>query len=356
MPLTLRRTRPPLESLRPDRVCVIKPSALGDVVQTMSLLSGLRRLWPTSHISWVVKQSLADILRGQPDLDEILPLPSRFRSRPVAITREVLRALRAEPFDLAIDVQGLARSGLLCLASGATRRVGFANAREGAAFTYTDRVPVSTMDVPVIDRYWLLARALGATGNPPLPRLHCNPFVVANAREVLSGLPRPLLAVCPGTTWETKRWPPRYFAALARRAYAEFGAGLMIVGGDDTSGVAADLAANHPGPVVNLAGRTSLRELAAVSSVADVFLSGDTGPMHIAAAVGTRVVGVFTCTSPTRSGPGGSHDLVATRIGCAASYVRKCSSMACMDELRPARVWRSLRAALVSEAAHSRAA
>ena len=120
--------------------------------------------------------------------------------------------------------------------------------------------------------------------------------------------------------------------------------------------VCRELAKALTGPRVNLAGRTSLLGLAAVSSAADVFLSGDTGPMHLAAAVGTRVVAVFTCTSPARARPyGDGHRIVATRVSCAASYLKTCSTLHCLLELSPDRVWPALSAAL-SEAVERRQA
>jgi len=138
-------------------------------------------------------------------------------------------------------------------------------------------------------------------------------------------------------------------------AFDRYATGTVILGGPDETELCNEFEqrlrnASSGGarlPVVNLAGRTSLNKLAAVSATADVFLSGDTGPMHLAAAMGTPTVAVFTCTSPLRAGPHGSgHRIVATGVSCAASYLKNCPTLHCRDELTPQRVWASLDATL----------
>jgi ADP-heptose:LPS heptosyltransferase len=122
---------------------------------------------------------------------------------------------------------------------------------------------------------------------------------------------------------------------------------VLLVGGPGERALADQIAARLSGPVVNLAEQTRLLELAALLEAADIVCSGDTGPMHLAAALGTPVVAVFTCTSPVRAGPYGTgHRVVATRVACAASYLKRCGSMMCMHELVPDRVWPALDAAL----------
>jgi ADP-heptose:LPS heptosyltransferase len=133
---------------------------------------------------------------------------------------------------------------------------------------------------------------------------------------------------------------------LARRAEAEAGAGIVLVGGPGERRLADEIARAVPS-AHNLSEQTSLLQLAAILQAADVVCSGDSGPMHLAAAVDTRVVGLFTCTSPLRSGPyGRGHRVVATSVPCAGSYLKRCGSMICMRELTPQRVWPVLQAAL----------
>lgn len=340
--------RPALADLNPQRILLIKPSALGDVVQTLPLLTALRERWPDAHIAWVIKESLADLLTGHPDLDEVITYKDRARRLHYArALADLWIRLRRTPYDLAIDVQGLMRSGGMALASRAHRRVGFSTAREGAGLAYTDEIPVPTLQMPATQRYWLIAQALGLSNEVSPARIGLTPEYRQWAGEQLRDLPRPILAVHPGAKWQTKRWPAEHFAELCQRAVATFGAGVVLLGGPEIATECQHVATSLPGQAVNFAGRTSLRQLAAVADAADTFLSCDSGPMHLAAALGTPVVGVFTCTSPLRAAPhGDGHRSVQTEVSCAASYLRTCPHLKCMSELTPERVWPALNAVL----------
>src|SRR5262249_46452371 len=143
------------------------------------------------------------------------------------------RELRRRRFDLVIDLQGLLRSGLMALVSGAARRVGLADAREGAPWCYTDRVALPAGPLHAVDRCLLIARALGGEAAPPTFRLpHC-PVAAAWADAALAPLPRPWLVLAVGSRWLTKRWPTGHFAALAGRALAGRGGSAVFVGGAD---------------------------------------------------------------------------------------------------------------------------
>ncbi|HEY2157336.1 MAG TPA: glycosyltransferase family 9 protein, partial [Isosphaeraceae bacterium] len=161
------------------------------------------------------------------------------------------------------------------------------------------------------------------------------------ALALLADIPRPLLMLNVGARWVTKRWPPGHFAKVARRAVVERGAGLAAVGAPEDRPLVDELfAALGPLPCLDLCGKTTLPGLAAVASLADCFLSNDTGPLHLAAAAGARVVGVYTCTDPARTGPYGPRAVaVRSCVWCAPSFVKRCDRLECMDELTPDRVW-----------------
>ncbi|HEY1068238.1 MAG TPA: glycosyltransferase family 9 protein [Pirellulales bacterium] len=345
-------TRSPLTELEPRRVCLIKPSALGDVVHGLHVLSGLRKRWPQAKFSWVVNDGFADLLEGHPDLSEVIV----FRRREAKtwggmwnVGWELAARLRRAKFDLTIDMQGLLRSGLMTLATGAARRVGFANAREGSRWTYTDFVPVPTMETPWLSRYWPVVKAFGGPDEIQPARFGVTTGHRLSAAEHLAGLPRPLIGLHPGAQWVTKRWPPENFAKLVELANRHCGASLVLVGGPGDREAADQIAAALPRQSINLAGKTSLLELAALLERLDVFVSGDSGPMHLAAAVGCPCVSLFTCTSPLRFAPKGpQHQFVATTLACKESRLKTCASLACMSELSVARVWPTLRATLES--------
>lgn len=346
--------KPALDALEPERVCLIKPSALGDVVQTLPVVAGLRRRWPAATISWVVNRGFASLIEGHPDVDEVIPFDRAARG--VARWRgyaEFAGRLRRGRFDLAIDLQGLLRSGLMARLTGAGRRVGFAQGREGSPRCYTDRVDVPVV-LPAVIRNWRVAEALGCQGPPPASRVPMGSGEREWVAGVLAGAARPWLVIHPGAQWETKRWPTEHFAVIARRALAAHGGTVVLVGAAaEAENCAALAAALRPdvtaGRVRDLAQQTTLLQLAAVSEAADVFLAGDTGPMHLAAAVGTRVVALYTCTTPLRAAPHGEgHAVVATQVECAASYLKTCPKMICHDELSPERVWPAVHAALAA--------
>lgn len=343
-----RISSPALDQYEARRVCLIKPSALGDVVQTLPVLSALRRRYPQAHLSWVVNRTYAPLLGGHPDGVELIPVDRRAKGR----SRwrgfvQLARRLRSGKFDLVCDLQGLLRSGVMAALTGAPRRVGLSSAREGSAWFYTDVVDVPTLDMPAVDRYWLLVRALGAGESAKEFRLGLTAADQEWAAAQLARLGRPVLALHPGARWMTKRWPPAQFAALAARAQRECDAGVVLVGGPEEVPAARQIAAALEGPVQSLVGQTDLKQLAALLSQADLVVSGDSGPMHLAAAVGTPVVALFTCTSPVRAAPyGGGHTVVATQVDCAASYLKHCDRLDCMRELSVARVWPAVHAAL----------
>src|SRR5437764_5990169 len=162
-------TRPPLTDLQPRRVAVIKPSALGDIVHALPVLTALRRRWPHAHLTWVVTRTYEPLLRGHPDLDARLPFDRAALRRGVgtaALTAlSFARRLRAARFDLVIDLQGLLRTGLMTAATGAARRVGLSTAREGAARCYTD-VVADEWGQHAVERNWRITEALGAGSEP----------------------------------------------------------------------------------------------------------------------------------------------------------------------------------------------
>ncbi len=327
-----------------QHICLIKPTALGDVVQTLPLLGMLRRRFPTASLSWVVRRSFADLLTGHPDLTEVIPF---HRSGSWREALQLLRLLKYRRFDLVFDLQGLFRTGIMTLATRAAMRVGLETAREGASLAYNCVLPDSGRTVPAPIRYWRVAEALGMANHPQTAIVATTPADRAWLVDRLRHLPRPLLAIHPGAGWETKRWPVDKFAEIARR----FEGSVVVVGSAGERGLAAQVIEPAVLPnqrMLNLAGETTLRQLAVVLETADVVVSNDSGPMHLAAAFGTPVVGIFTCTSPLLSGPSGAiHELISTGVGCAASYHKTCPhwgrrNLACLEELSVERVWNAV--------------
>ena len=344
----------------PDRICVIKPSALGDVVQTLPLLPVLKSRFPGAGITWVVNRELADLVAGHPCVDEVLLFDRRGGWRD---WRRLLSRLASRRFDMVFDLQGLFRTGVMTLATRAPIRVGLQTAREGSSLTTNCVIPDSGRNVPAHARLWRVAEILGLGDGPKETQIAVSDADRDWADAIVRGLPHPLMAVHPGAGWETKRWPVEKFASLLDHATRAWHGSTIILGSGGErpdaerlqqllegrwSPAASASGGATPARLLNLAGRTTLKQLAALLARVPVVISNDSGPMHLAAGLGTPTLGLFTCTSATRSGPAGNqHELVSTTVSCAASYCKKCphlgaAHLACLSELDVDRVWHAL--------------
>jgi heptosyltransferase I len=348
--------------MEPRRIALIKPSALGDIVHALPVLSALRQRFPSASITWVVNSTYEPLLAGHPDLTDTLAFDrGAFQHgvrRSLASALGFAAALRRRRFDLVIDLQGLLRTGLMCLATGAPRRVGFANAREGSRYFYTQKVRVPDADrIHAVDRYWRVAEALGAGNGPKHFRVPLQPAAVEWAKAELAALPRPWLAVAVGARWITKRWPPAHFAELLRRAQSRFGGSCVFVGtASDTAATRAVIGALR-GPTRDFTGCTTLPCLAALLSQCDVMIANDTGPLHLAAALGRPCVAPYTCTRVALHGPYNSMTGgIETTVSCRGSYLKTCDKLICMPELTPDRLWGRLAEVLESWSRSSRSA
>lgn len=330
--------------LDPKRVLIIKPSSLGDVVHALPILPALRTLLPDAHISWVVGSSFRSLLEGRADLDQVITYEkgaSGVSAKGLVGLSKLCATLARSRFDLTIDLQGLLRSGLMTMAAGSPVRVGLEDAREGARYFYTHRVSASRTSVHAVDRVMMVAEALGVESPRPEFMLPIGERDDEWARRALREVPRPRLILNMGARWETKRWPVERFAEVARRAVSEFGAGIVAVGaGEDRSLVEALKRHLETVPVVDLCGRTNLLQLAAVARHGDLFLSNDTGPIHLAAAVGAPVVGVYTSTDPLLTGPYGANAVVVqSGLKHSAGHYKKRGGIDGRSEITADRVW-----------------
>lgn len=318
----------------PRRLLLIKPSALGDVVHTLPILALLRERFPATRIDWLVNPAFAGLLHGHPHLDRVVLFE---RKRLARAWREpegarglwqLARSLLARRYDLVIDLQGLLRSGWLALQTGAAVRVGFASARELAPLCYTHRVASRGGERHAIERYLDLAEALGCPRGPVRFEFGVGDSDRA-AVDQLFDRARPYAVLLPGTNWPTKRWPAEHFAALVEPLRSRFGLQSVLAGGSD----AGELAPAFSG-VVDLSNRTTLRQLAALLERASLVVCNDSGPMHMAAALGVPMVAPFGPTSPRRTGPYRRLDsVVRLDLECSPCFSRRCVHRSCLREL-----------------------
>ena len=326
------------------KILIIKLSAIGDVVQALPALEAIKKAFPASSVTWVVEEAAAGILEGHPLIDTLLVSgrkswlrmlghPRTFREGILKIAA-FLRALRADRYDIAIDLQGLFKSGVLIGLARADRKIGFEGSRELSSFFLNERLPAYDKEKHALERYLDVARYLGArdiSSSCTLPIV--GERLVVERRLSDAGLKgKPLVIVNPVARWETKLWPERNFAELADRLVAEKQATIIFTGSSADEATVSRILGMMKQHAENWAGGTTLKELAALASLADLFVTTDTGPMHLAAAAQAKVLALFGPTAPWRTGPYGSaHIVVRAGLDCSPCFKRKCQdAIRCM--------------------------
>ena len=327
-------------------ILIIKLSAIGDVIHTLPSLAALRRCYPEAHISWVVEEAASDLLADHPMLDRVLVSrrkrwlrdlrEGRKRSAVLGEVRSFLRALRDRPYDLVIDYHGLFKSAVVVLLSRGRRKLGYDSLQEGSGLVLNEKIP-EDMSKHAVDRYLDFPRHLGCdTSNPvfPIGLTDCHvrrvqELLAAQSIDTTAGF----VAISPVAYWETKLWDEARFAAVCDRIVRELGLPVVFTGASPEGSIAR-IRERMNAPSASVAGATTLRELAALYRQASVLLTTDSGPMHLAAAVGTPVVALFGPTSPERTGPyGAGHTVIRKGMACSPCFRKACETMECMKTI-----------------------
>ncbi|MDH3359897.1 MAG: glycosyltransferase family 9 protein [Desulfobulbaceae bacterium] len=233
------------------------------------------------------------------------------------------KGLRKERFDVSIDLSGLLRSGLITLAANAKYKLGFKEAGEGSTFFYTHRIHGS-MKIHAIDRYLKIAEAMGCQTdsiNYPFAPYEENP-------AICNDLPKEYVVMTPSAGKKANRWPAERFGQLA----AKLEIPTLLIGGNSDKLVADEVVKYSEGKAISLAGKTSLKELVPIISKAKYFITNDTGPMHIAAALKVPVFAIFGPANPIRTGPYGENNtVIREELSCSPCYAWKpCANWQCM--------------------------
>jgi heptosyltransferase-1 len=339
----------------PRRILIVLHGAIGDVVRALPLLGRMRRGWPDAYICWAVEPKSSAVLERHPWLDEVIIYD---RTRAPWTFLPFLRKVRRGHFDLVIDLQRHLKSGVTALVSGAAERYGFdqSNSKEFNHLFSNRRIPSQPNMRLKLLQYQAFGDALNLPATPVEFGLRASDEERGRAIAMLAGSPRPMLGVILGSSWPSRIYFPELTAsairALAREHAAAAGLYPVLLGGPAEKELAAEVM-RHLGdtPALNLAGKTSLRDLIAIFPECSAAFGPDSGPMHIAAAVGCPVVSLWGATAAERSAPWGSADLAITgEIPCHPCYLRRCPiGRECMHRISPDEV-----AAMVRRALHSR--
>ena len=338
------------------RILIVKLSAIGDVVHTLPALNALRDHFPQAHITWLVEAAAAGLVVGHPALDRVLVskrktwlagLKTADRRTHWRALVDFLRQLRDTRYDLLIDFQGSAKGAVLVAAARARVKMGFGRGLAHQEFSYlalNRPVPAISMEVHALERYLHLLRPMGIVHPPVRYDLPIGPRAQATADRLLqahaTGPDAPRIAINPMAQWPTKLWPNAHFAELADRLVERRRADVFFTGGPEDRGVIDDILGRMRHPAANLAGQTSLLELAALFTRMACVITTDTGPMHIASAVKAPVVAIFGPTSPGRTGPyGPRRRIVRASLPCIPCFKRGCAIRnQCMTAITAAQV------------------
>lgn len=338
-----------MDNGRLERVLIIKPSSLGDIIHALPVASSIKSALPGVGIDWVAGRGYAELLEGNPAVDRVIIFDRGMLDGPgkSGRLRFFLRELRRERYSLVIDLQGLLRSALMALACRSPLRVGFDNAREGATLFYNVKVPVANPRMHAVDRYLLVPEHMGIKGEDTGFAIKLKPEHDAEALRILreAGVPEggAFVAMAPSARWETKRWEAAGFVEVANRLYAEKGIKSVFVGAASDARVLDGAGEGLAQKDARAFGRTSIKSLAALFKRAGAVLTNDSGPMHLAAAVGTATVAMFGPTDPGLTGPyGDGHRVLATGEDCSPCFRRSCPDVRCLSGITPDEVYEAV--------------
>ncbi len=343
------------------KTLIVRLSSLGDIVHTLPAVLLLRESVRDICLHWVVKERYKELLLHHPAVDRVIPVDTdRWKAHPFSketITQvtELARTLQGEGYDLAIDFQGSIKSGFITCLTRAPRRLGFSPpyCREPLSAIFTNRWVVPTRRrCHKVELYAELLRGIGIEVGKipdkcipvPVEEKRLEGFV---AREL--GGHRPRVALNPGARWETKRWPMEYWAALGDALILQ-GIKVIVVWGPGEKALALELAERmRCFPV--LSPFTDIMGLIYMVSRMDLLIASDTGPLHLAAAIGVPVVGIYGPTDPVLNGPYGQVGrVIQANLSCSGCWKRSCSDLECMRGVTPEKVLK-----LALRVIHSRA-
>ncbi|TWU47737.1 Lipopolysaccharide core heptosyltransferase RfaQ [Rubripirellula reticaptiva] len=298
-----------METTGAPRILISRMSAIGDSILTLPVACAIRENFPDAFIGWVIEKKAAPMVRGHQALDAVIELERGWFTSPKRM-RETRSTLRPYNFEISIDCQGLTKSALAGYLSGAKRRIGFAGKHGGEISRVLNNIKIPPVFSHITDRSLELLIPLDIHSPKVQWKLPLSPASRTWAARWRRTIPATRLAVLnPGATWASKAWEPDRFGQTAKYAADKFGYRSVVVWGTFEERLMAEQIVAHSGGAATLAPDTDLHHLGALIEQADLFISGDTGPLHIAVAVGTDTIGLYGATRPGDSGPYGQFAL-----------------------------------------------
>ncbi len=290
-------------------ILIIKPSSLGDIVLALPALTALHKSFPDAKISWLIRPEFAPLLENHPHLSDIVLFDRKFlgkawfNPRALACLLSLIRRLRHSKFDAVIDLQGLFRTACLAWLSGCKKRFGMANARELASIFYTHKTEQNQDCIHVVDYYLKVIGDMGVSETKVQFVLPTEAAAADSANRLLISYhikPDDYAVFVPGSAHKSKCWPAQNFTSLAEKMVSQFGLSVIVVGTGPEKTITERIVSGASVRVADFAGLTSLPELVALFKQARIVVSNDTGPGHIAAALGVPLVMIFGPSNPIR--------------------------------------------------------
>jgi len=343
-------------------ILIIKLSAIGDVVHSLPFLEVLKDRFPSSRIDWVVEEDAAGIVEGHSGVDQLIVFPRKswikkfIRNGEYSnVGKEVanfLKELKKEKYDIVVDLQGLFKSGILTFIARGKRKIALNGGREASFIFINERVAIPDPDIHALERYLCVARYLGATDldwNGQIPINNTDKRYVNYLLKKI-GSNKTLVAVNPMAKWETKLWGLDRFACLADRIKEKLEAEVIFTGSESDKKAIETILSGMNTEALNLAGKSTLKELAYLYQKCAIVISTDTGPMHVAAAMTSPVViALFGPTSPFKTGPyGAKHRVIRAGLECSPCFKKKCDDMSCMNKITVDMVFKAVKEVLTS--------
>jgi lipopolysaccharide heptosyltransferase I len=330
------------------RILIIKLSAIGDVIHSLAFLNAMKKSFPASKISWVVSEKAFSILEGHPMLENVFVFKrDKLGKNPLNPINwmEINRSLKLLfkdigkiKFDIAVDLQGLFKSGIITNLVNAEEKIGFAGQRELSSLFLTRKLPKYNYETHAVDRYLSIAKYLGADiENPGFP-LYYNQNDYDLFEKILNDnklLGKDIAGIIPGAGWKTKLWTSHGFSKVVTYLNNK-GIKSIIIGSDADKHHASEIISQSGTNPIDFTGKTSLKVLALLYKKMKMVISTDTGPMHLADASGIPVISLFGTTAPWRTGPYHNiNNVIRTGIKCSPCFRKNCTNPVCMTEISP---------------------
>jgi lipopolysaccharide heptosyltransferase I len=341
------------------KILILRLSAVGDVIRTLPAVKALKEHTPYSSITWIVEEPSQAFLESLPEIDEVILFPRKRWTKGIKSLRGIggtikeiwalIIDLRRRRFDVVLDFHGILKSGLLSFLSGSPKRVGYdrRSTKEGNFLFSNVKVKLPKERISRFQRNLTLLKGVGLEVRELKYSLHISTedreYVESFFNTLSVSLKRPLIAIHPGTSPKAlfKRWMPDQYAQLADRLVRELNAGVLFTWGTEelewVEGIRKEM--NEPsllGPKTE-----SLTQLGEVYRHCDLYIGGDTGPMHIASLMGIPVVVIYGPTDPIENEPFGNHIKVRKEVGCSPCHKYSCKELVCIKTISADEVFKA---------------